>query len=284
MTYAAVEMLTVGAALAGKAPSQRTDDVGWLNALFTDWPKDLPNRTTEWQGLYNAYANDLTLLRNTVRASASGSKGGRSGQFIDPNSLIPAIKRVRRGWKLSTPPPESTTNRQDLFGRLARLNNRIRVELPTVAAAEWRQSTEWATDWHDKIGADIKGQDAVAEIRDVIALALENGIAFNASVKQTMETALAELEASRLDNALTRAQRLLETNDPLRSLPMLGRGRGNHAGIAVKRLLTAFAQMLDQLEASVASRESTSGAVADELRDNQAKIETALKNWWPDCK
>ena len=278
ITSAAVEILTVGAALAGKAPRQRADDVGWLNALFTDWPKELPDRTNEWRRFYNAYANDLTLLRDTVRASTSGTKGGRRGQFIDPNSVIPTIKRVRRGWKLSNPPPEDAPNRQDYFGRLARLYNRIRVELPTVAAAEWRQSTEWATDWHDKIGADIKGQEAVAEIRDLIALALENGIAFNATVKLTMETALAELEASRLDNALTRAQRLLETNDPLKSLLMLGRGRGNHTGTAVKRMLPAFSQMLDQLEDSVANRQSTSGAVANELRANQAIIQTALND------
>ena len=278
ITSAAVEILTVGAALAGKAPRQRADDFEWLNALFTDWPKDLPNRTTEWQGLYNAYANDLTLLRETVRASTSGTKGGRQGQFINPNSLIPTIKRVRRGWNLANLPPDDAPNRQDQFGRLARLYNRIRTELPTASAAEWRHSTEWATDWHDKIGADIKGQEAVAEIRDLIALALENGIAFNATVKLTMETALAELEASRLDNALTRAQRLLETNDPLKSLPMLGRGRGNHSGTAVKRLLPAFSQMLDQLEDSVANRQSTSGAVANELRANQVMIQTALND------
>ena len=278
VTAAAVEMLTMGAALAGKAPRRGADDVGWLNALFIDWPKELPHRTNEWRGLYNAYANDLTLLRETVRASTSGTKGGRQGQFINPNSLIPTIKRVRRGWKLSNPPPDDAPNRQDQFGRLARLYNRLRTELPTAAAAEWRQSTEWATDWHDKIGVDIKGQVAVAEIRGLMAQALENGISFHPALRPTMETTLDELEVSQLDNALVRAQRLLETNDPLKSLPMLGRGRGNHTGTAVKRLLPAFSQMLDQLEGSVANRESTSGAVANELRANQAIIQTALND------
>ena len=276
ITSAAVEMLTVGAALAGKAPRNRADDVGWLNALFTDWPKELPERTRQWQGLYNALENHLTPLRNTVRASTSGTKGGQRGQFIDPNSLIPTIKRVRRGWKLSNPPPDGAPNRPDQLGRFATLYNRIRTELPTVAASEWRQSTEWATDWHDKIGPDLKGEEAIAEIRELLALALEHGIAFNATVKRTMETALDELETSRLDNALTRAGRLLETNDPLRSLTMLARGRGNQAAIAVKRLLPAFTLMLDQLETSVANRESTSGTVAAELRANQAKIENSL--------
>ena len=276
ITSAAVEMLTVGAAMAGKAPNRAADDVGWLNALFTDWPKELPDRTRQWQGLYNALTNYLTPLRNTVRASTSGTKGGQRGQFVDPNALIPTIKRVRRRWQLSNSPPEGALNGPDQLGRFATLYNRIRTELPTVAAAEWRQSTEWATDWHDKIGADANGEEAIIEIRALMALALEHGIAFNATVKQTMETALDDLEVSRLDSALTRARRLLETNDPLRSLSTLGRWRGSQASVAVKRMLPAFTQMLDQLEVSVANRESTSGAVANELRANQAKIENSL--------
>ena len=276
VTSAAVEMLTVGAALAGKAPRQGADDVGWLNALFTDWPNELPDRTRQWQGLYNALKNDLTLLRDTVRDTTSGTKGGRKGQFIDPYSLIPTIKRVRRGWKLSNPPPEDLPNRQDQFGRLARLYHRIRTELPTAAQEEWRQSTEWATDWDERIGADINGEEAVAEVRYLVAVALEHGIAFNPTVRQTVEMALAELKASRLDSELTRARRLLETNGPLRSLSILGRGRGNQAGIAVKRLLPALTQMLDQLELSVANLESTSGSVGNELRANQVQIENSL--------
>ena len=82
---------------------------------------------------------------------------------------------------------------------------------------------------------------------------------------------------TRLDDSLKRAVRLLENNDPLSLLHDLGRGPGNHAGAAVKRLLPALAQLLNQLETSVANRASNSGAIAGELRENQAKIETALR-------
>ena len=95
-TTAAVEMLAVGAAMAGKAPRPRSDDYEWLNALFTEWPEELPDRSQQWQRLYASIKNDRGRLTDYVRATASGSKGGQRGQFIDPTVLIPGIKRVRR--------------------------------------------------------------------------------------------------------------------------------------------------------------------------------------------
>ena len=38
-----------------------------------------------------------------------------------------------------------------------------------------------------------------------------------------METALAELEGAQLDDSLRRAARLLENNEPLKLLPILGK-------------------------------------------------------------
>ena len=147
----------MGAAMAGKAPRQMSDEVGWLNALFGDWPKELPARSRQWQSLYRDITNERPLLIDFVRATASGSKGGQRGQFIDPTALIPALRRVRRRWELSGSPPDATQNQQDLFGRLARLDNKIRTELSTVASVEWHQSTDWAIEWHDKFGEDING-------------------------------------------------------------------------------------------------------------------------------
>ena len=105
-TAAAVEMLAVGAAMAGKAPRQRSDDVGWLNAIFADWPEQLPDRSNQWQRLYASIRSERSQLVDFVRATASGSKGGQRGQFVDPTELIPAIKRVRRRWELSGSPPK----------------------------------------------------------------------------------------------------------------------------------------------------------------------------------
>ena len=273
----AVEMLTVGAALAGKAPRQRTNDIGWLNALFTDWPAELPDRTREWQDLYNSFANELTPLRDAVRASSSGTKGGQRGQFIDPTALFPAIKRVRRSWTLSSPPPEDAVSRPDQVGRLARLHRRIQAELPKVALVEWHEVTDWAKEWHLNLGEDITGRQAISEIREMMSLALNSGTPFSSSTWLPMESALVQLEGAELDRSLEQAIRLLERDDPLKLLPALGRSRGNPVGATVKRLLPSLAQLLKQLENAVANRASSSSAIESELGENQARINKALR-------
>ena len=281
---AAVEMLTVGAAMAGKAPRPTSDEVGWLNALFGDWPKELPARSRQWQGLYRDITNERTVLMDFVRATASGSKGGQRGQFIDPTVLIPLLKRMRRRWELSGSPPDAFQNQQGLFGRLARLDKKIRTELPTVANVEWHQSTDWAAEWRNNFGEDITGREAMGEIRKLMELALNGGIPFSGSDRQVVETALAELEGAQLDDSLRRAARLLENNEPLKLLPILGRSRPNDAGVAVGKLLPALNRLLDRLETSVVSRASTSGDIESELQVNQARIETALRQLLSELK
>ena len=277
VTSAAVEMLTVGAAMAGKAPRQRSDEIGWLNALFGDWPEELPSRSRQWQNLYRDITKERPLLIDMVRATASGSKGGQRGQFIDPTALIPAIRRVRRRWELSGPPPDAIQNQQGAFGRLARLDNKIRTELSTVASVEWHQSTDWAAEWHDNFGEDITGQEAMGEIRKLMDLALNSGIAFNSSVRQGMEMVLADLEGSQLNDSLRRAARLLENSEPLKLLPILGKGRSNQTGEAVRKLIPALTQLLSQLEVSVANRESNIGTIESGLREDQTKIDKSMR-------
>ncbi len=274
---AAVEMLTVGATLAGKAPRKRNDDVGWLNALFTEWPTQLTDRTKEWQSLYAAYARELTPLRDAIRASASGTKGGQRGQFIDPMALIPTIRRVRRNWTLLSLPPEDAQADQGHFGGFVRLHRRIQSELASVATVEWHEETDWAKKWHDSFGADISGREAIGEIGELVSLALSAGMAFNPTLKPSIESALAELESAQLDESLRRSIKLLEVGDPLKLFPVLAKGPGNHVSLAAKRLLPAVVQLLNQLETSVDNRASSSGIIESELRDNQTKIEAALR-------
>ncbi len=277
ITSATVEMLAVGAAMAGKAPRQRGDEIGWLNALFSDWPDELPARSRHWQGLYKDIAKEHSVLITFLRATASGSKGGQRGQFIDPTALIPALKRVRRSWELSGSPPDEIQNQQGAFGRFARLDKKIRAELSTVASVEWHQSTDWARDWQSNIGEDITGEEAITEIRELVTIAMNNWIAFNSNVRQGIETVLSELEGSQLNNSLRRAARLLENNEPLKLLPILGKGGSHPAGEAVKKLIPILTQLLTQLEVSVANRASNIGTVESEIMENQAQIYKSMR-------
>ena len=276
-TAAAVEMLAVGVAMAGKAPRPRSDDYEWLNALFTEWPEELPDRSQQWQRLYASIRSEHGRLTDFVRATASGSKGGRHGQFIDPTVLIPAIKRVRRQWELSGSPPDGLGDQQNTFGRFARLDERIRSSLSTIAEIEWHQSTDWAKEWYDRFGAEISGQKAIEEIRGLMNLVFKSGISHNPNDRQTLEASLGDLDAAQLDKSLERAERLLERGEPQRRLPVLARGGPNSIGTAVGRLIPSLNRILNQLEISVVSRAATSGSVESELRENQARIEASLR-------
>ena len=247
-TAAAVEMLMVGAAMAGKRPRKNSDDIGWLNAIFADWPEQLPDKSQEWQSLYAYISRERSQLVDFVRATASGSKGGQRGQFVDPTVLIPATKRVRRLWELSGSPPDGLRDQQNTFGRFARLDERIRTSLSAVADVEWHQATDWAARWKDTFGMEISGQKVVEEIRGLMDLALSSGTSFSPSDRQTLETALAELDAAQLDESLKRAYRLLERDEPLRLLPVLAKGGPNFVGATVRRAMPALSRILDQLE------------------------------------
>ena len=179
---------------------------------------------------------------------------------------------------MSGSPTEGLKDQPGTYGRLALLADRIRAGLSTVADVEWHQSTDWAAEWNDKFGTEISGQRAVEEIRGLMDLALNSGIQYNLTDKQTLEVALADLDSGQLDEMLRRASRLLERGEPLRWLHVLGRGRQNVAGTAVGRLIPALSRILGQLETSVANRAATSGSVESELRENQARIEASLRN------
>ena len=274
---AAVEMLMVGAAMAGKTPRARSADYEWLNAIFTEWPEELPDRSQQWQLLYKSIKSDRGLLTDFVRATASGSKGGQRGQFIDPMALIPAIKRVRRRWELSGSPPKGLRDQQSTFGRFARLDERIRTNLSAAANVEWHQSTDWAVVWNDKFGPEISGRKAIAEIRGLMNLALGSGISHNLNDRQTLEAALVDMDAAQLDEALREAASLLEGGEPQRRIPVLAKGGPNSFGSAVGRLIPSLERILNQLENSVANRAATSSSVEGELREDQARIEASLR-------
>ena len=275
--YAAMEILTVGATMAGQGPRRGSDDFDWLNAVFGDWPEELPSRSREWQSLYKDISQERVQLVDFVHATTSGSKGGRQGQFIDPTALLSAIKRVRSRWQLSSTPPETILNQQNILGRIARLNHKVRSELAAVAEVEWHQSTDWAKDWWENFGDDITAQEVIGEIRGLLELAVDNGVYFTEGDRQAVGTVLFELEETRLDDSLRSAAQLLERNDPIRLLPMLARGRANAAGNTARRLIPALNRLLDRLENSVVNLESNSGTLVSELQANQTTIETSLE-------
>ena len=264
---AAVEILTVGAALAGL---QANNDAEWLTALFDQWPEEVSAQSGEWQRLYQLIRKDQKKLSDIALRRGSGTKGGvRRGAFIDPSQFVPTIRRVSHGWELL----ETPTGDDDL----TRLYARVRSELPNVAKKEWVLRTEWVADWQDNIPAGITGQEVVDKLRILLNLAFKSGVGFSGQLRNSVENALSSLESVQLEEALESAARLREEQDPLRRLPELGRYDGGNAGPAVRRFVPAIRELLDQLEAEVAGRIQNIDQDAKDLQNHRSNISMSLR-------
>ena len=275
-TAAAVEMLAVGAALAGRPPRRSATLIDWLNALFEEWPHEIPAQSPEWLSLYRSVRSEQTRLKNLALARASGTKGGQRGAFIDPTKLLPPLRRVRRRWELIQRPPDGTTNRRDDYGALARLHTKISSELTVAAKSEWSQRTDWVTEWRNSVPEGPQRKEVVDTVRELMNLAIDTGVGFSPRVRNSIESALVDLEGVQLDDALRFAATLQENEEPVVQLPELGRNRGGNARVAVRKFLPAVHELLSQLEASVASRMAQFDQSGKDLQGHQTQIKKAL--------
>ena len=264
-SVAAVELLAVGAALAG-SPSRTPAES--LNALFDQWPQQAFAQSPDWQRLYQLILRDQPKLRDIARARGSGTKGGQRGAFIDPSKFLPTIRRVSRRWELLEKPPGNDD--------LARLYASVKSELPTVAKSEWVLRTDWLEEWRQHVPEGVTRTEVVEKVRALLNVALDNGVGFGSQLKSSVENALAELERVQLEDALRTAYRLRNQTDPLRLLRELGRDRGGNARAAVKRFLPAVRNLLDQLDAEVSNRISNIDQSAKDLQGYQSQIKVAL--------
>ena len=273
----AVEMLAVGAALGGRPAQASATLPDILNALFEEWPKDIPAQSLEWRDLYQLVFKEQAKLRDLALAKASGTKGGRQGAFVDPSKLLPPLRRVRRGWELAHSPPEGIANRQDDYGALARLHNRVASQLAAAAKTEWLRKTDWAEEWRKVVPEGIGRREVVDALKELLGLVASQGIGFDNRVGAAIHSSMAELETVQLDDALRSAASLRGAEEPVKELPALGRERGANAITAAARFVPAVNEFLIQIEASVANRLEHLDQGGKDLQEHQAQIKESLR-------
>ena len=273
----AVEMLAVGAALGGRPAQASATLPDVFNALFEEWPQNIPAQSPEWRDLYQLVFKEQAKLRDLVLAKASGTKGGQQGAFVDPSKLLPPLRRVRRGWELAHSPPEGIANRQDDYGALARLHNRVASQLAAAAKTEWLRKTSWAEEWRKVVPEGIGRREVVDALKELLRLVTGQGIGFDNRVGAAIQSSLAELETVQLDAALRSATSLRGAEEPVKELSALGRDWGVNAITAVARFLPAANEFLNQVEASVANRLEHLDQGGKDLQEHQAQIKESLR-------
>lgn len=270
---AAVEVLTVGAALAG-IPAHTPSE--WLDGILAPWPQLSSARSNEWRTLYPLVLQNQSRLRDIVRAGASGTKGGRRGAFVDPAKFLPTIERVVASWKLSLRPPGVPGTRRDPHAELIRLYSRIKSELAPVASAELSLNTDWIDEWYESFSKGHTSEEIVSKIRQVLDAALASAIGFNNELRDSVASALSEFEAVDLKGALKSAAKLRRSKNPLKHLHEMGSCDLGDTSTAVKTFLPVIRDLLEQLEAEVSNRTRNINQDVKDLQVYRTQIRTSL--------
>ena len=276
VSSAAVELLTVGAALAGRPPRKDARLTDWLNSLLEEWPSRISAQSPEWNRLYQMLARERPALIRIALARASGSKGGQRGAFIVPSKIIAPLRRVRREWELSHHPTADSVNRRDDIGTLAKLHIRIQTDLANAAKAEWILRTDWIDEWRNSVPGGVGKREVVEAVRELLNLARANGIGLNRQRIDYIESSLSGIETVQLEGALEGAMALREEKVPVRRLAELGRNNGGNTRDAVKRFIPAAHGFMAELEAAISSHITELDQSSKDIQDHQANIGGAL--------
>jgi len=274
---AAVEALSVGTAMAGRLPDASASASDMLTALFEEWPEENHDQSQEWRNLYRTLRKEQTKLRDIALARASGTKGGQRATFVDPSKLIIPMQRVRKQWKLTHDPPKGTVNRQDDYGRLARLHAGIANNLLKATETEWQRKTDWVNNWRQDIPEEIDCQEVIKALRELKELVIGQGVGIHKQVGDAIESSLTDLETLNIDEAIRSTTILLEAKSPLEVLSELNRTPQDDAIAAARKFFPAVHDFLDEIEASVQARLESLSSGEKALREHKAQVGNALQ-------
>ncbi|MSR09285.1 MAG: hypothetical protein EXR82_07110 [Gammaproteobacteria bacterium] len=270
----AVELLAVGAVLAGRPPRADSTLPEHLNSLFEEWPEQVSARSPKWNTLYAGIYRERERLVDLVRAWASGTKGGQAGAFVDPSSILPPLHRVRRHWRSAHSPPQSAA--AGIYSQTANLHTRVFGELPTAAQEEWNLKKAWLDKVRTHVPAGSTRRDivdALAKTRQAVSV---NGISVRPILTTSLDAALESFRNVLFDEAVRAAEALMG-KEPLQVLPDLARERGSNAVEATDKLFAAADAFLKEAEAGTGNREvELKASGGDALLRDQTRIGEAL--------
>jgi hypothetical protein len=271
----AIELLAIGAAMAGRPTSSTANMTEVLNSLFEEWPAEIASQSRKWTFLYESIRKDQERLRNMALSRATGSKGGVRGAFIDPLKIMAPLRSIRRDWELKCHPPDGSSTHRGYYGPMATLYAKVSEGLPDAVSDEWHRRTDWVDEWRKNVPEEttrktlVDGANALLEIRE------RSGIPVSTRNRDAAHEAISELEKVQLDDALKAAKDLRESG-PKRQLDTLGRERGSNAMNAATAFLPAMLDLLDDLEAALADLNANRDQGDDEIKELQSNIRGSL--------
>ena len=268
---AALELLAVGAALAGQLRSEWTT-TDLLDACLRPWD-DTAAETTEMRTLFRKIANRREMLADFVRAHISATKGGQVGALIDPRMPRRVLRALKTsGWRLAQTPPRE--GRGEPF-EVAKIYSVVSAGLSEAATAERSARLAWLEEMEATFGPEPKRAIIVESLRAVREAVGAAGIGGAASMQ--LQTALDNFANRQFDDAIYGARALRTEDDPVANLPAYARAREG-AVEAARELVRRVQAFLSDAEKTVSRREQEDSAKYAALAQSQEAIQEALQS------
>ena len=266
---AAVELLCVGAAIAGRIKPDATIAEMIDGAFNANWPVECASTAAEMKLLYGKLQRNREKLAGIAQAQMSSMKGGRAGAMLNPGRILGPIRNIRSSkYELRQKPPASEPQ------ELAKTYREVRDTLTEAAAAERLARQAWLAAVDQAFGEAASRASIVAALDTARTTIAEAGINTQ-NAGQRLGDALDRFKVVHFDDSVSAARALGRNEDAVAALPQFGRSRRNavETGSALILAAEAFLTAVDaKVGADAQSVDAKQGALAASL----VQIDTSL--------
>ncbi len=272
---AAVELLGIGACLAGAFKSSETS-IELMGAALGPWRSEPAAQSKGLTWTYKQLFQQKASLVALIRSVSSGSKGGKAGAFLDPGAVLPVLSSLRRqSWKLAQTPPD------DLSGEwkaLAKLYRETAERLGAAVVEEKALRLAWLHEMRSAFGPDAKRQEIIEATERVRDATVAVGLGGRKALP--VLEALEPFRTVQYDDAVRAIASIEDEQDALRALPEYGRAR-NNAISAGKALADALGDFLADVEANLTNLEiplaKDAGSMPADIEEIRSSLDVLVK-------
>jgi hypothetical protein len=269
----AIAILAIGVGLAGGLEDDRPSITKLTNAIFEEWPSESPAESEAWRRLYREVRRSRDNLVSLVRAWSSGGKGGQVGAFLDGARIARATTPIRLAWRVDQVHAPGDDGSDELVPHLL---DRIVQDLPIAAQEELDRIRDWASlvDRHAPDGPS--GRALQGAITNARRAASDAGLQVPRALQDALDQSLENFGPVLFDRGVEAARRLVDGPEVASALPSIASARLHKTMEATRQLLASADRYLDQVEASLATREGNQEQRSADVDRDRRRIDGAL--------
>lgn len=259
---AAFELLCVQSAMRGFLKSNpKTSDL--INQLFEQSVTDRKFLSESINNIYKLLCDNRTMLENEFLAFTVSSKGGVTGNMINPSRFMVNAKKFNRGsWQLQQSNPDETT-------KIGRLYKSIKDTLPQAIHDEVDLRISWLQKVRDNFGEKNK-ETIVTEIENFVDAVKESGIGFGTQ-RSSLNERLENFKSRHFDDAIKSVELLNAHNQGLEVLLKLD-GTRSAAVNATDQLIVLLESVKTSVEVAYKAQAQVQNRDVDQIVSLKSKI------------